>query len=218
MLPGGDHQQYPRPTKWDIKRESLSLFIHSFLVDDIPLMKSPYPPCFICPFIPQHRPPVRGLAVLCTAATATHHQKLSWANVCLGYVVLFWYYIYAQRITSGLFELLLHAFCKHFYWIYYTLAINFRANMNTGIERSPKRIVLLCSQHYYQVRSGDPPPPPSSSVLGAQSAAIPIHSSGGRTIHANHHHHHSLSKSILILADDEQQGKHDLVLVAEAQF
>lgn len=124
--------------------------------------------------------------------------------------------LYAQRITSGLFELLLHAFCKHFYWIYYTLAINFRANMNTGIERSPKRIGLLCSQHYYQVRSGDPPP--SSSVLGAQSAAIPIHSSGGRTIHANHHHHHSLSKSILILADDEQQGKHDLVLVAEAQF
>lgn len=62
--------------------------------------------------------------------------------------------LYAQRITSGLFELLLHAFCKHFYWIYYTLAINFRVNINTRLERSPKRIVLLCSQHYYQVRSG----------------------------------------------------------------
>lgn len=110
MLPGGDHQQYPRPTKWDIKRESLSLFIHSFLVDDIPLMKSPYPPCFICPFIPQHRPPVRGLAVLCTAATAaTHHQKLSWANVCLGYVVLFWYYM-----LSALPRGYLNFYCMHF--------------------------------------------------------------------------------------------------------
>lgn len=33
------------------------------------------------------------------------------------------------RITLGLFELLLHAFCKHFYWIYYALPIKIPAQI-----------------------------------------------------------------------------------------
>lgn len=121
--------------------------------------------------------------------------------------------ICAQRITSGLFELLLHAFCKHFYWIYYTLAINFRANMKnthghneeTQKDCSTRNIFIIIrfdQDHTNEIMS---------FRLTSQSAAAVA--------------------AILLMpfreylsADDEQQGKHDdlvvdgMPVVAEAQF